>query len=326
MFPSPRYAEVIGWECLPAGYVHADVPDVAVDSKDRVFAIARSDPRVLIYERDGTFVKSWGENRAWGRPHSITIAPDDSVYCVDDRDHTIHKFTPDGGLIMTLGISGVASGTGYVPSGKPLYERLSTITHGGPPFNLPTGIAIAPNGDLYVSDGYGNARVHRFTSDGRLIQSWGEPGIGPGQFHLPHDIGVTGDGRVLVADRQNDRVQVFGLTGEFLEMWTDVQRPAGLYIDRQGLVYVAELPWTKDQRSFVHGVRELPPRFSVFADSGRLVARWEGARSQGGSLSSPHGICADSHGDIYIGQVHESNYSQDQASAPRPLKKFARTG
>jgi len=322
----PRYAVVEGWEQLPKGYIHRDVPDVAVDSRDRVYLFTRSDPRVMVYERDGTFVKSWGEKVFIGRPHGITIGPDDSVYCVDDRDYTIHKFTTDGKLLMTLGTSGVASDTGYDITKKSLYEKLLTITHGGPPFNLPTGLAVAPSGEIYVSDGYGNARVHRFSAEGKLIQSWGEPGVGPGQFHLPHDISVAADGRVLVADRQNDRIQIFSPDGKYLDQWTDVQRPAGLFIDRAGLVYVAELPWTRDQVSFVHGVRELPARVSVFDSKGTLLARWGSADGGApGHVSAPHGICADSHGDVYVGEVNESiSHGGPMPPGCYALQKFVR--
>ncbi len=326
MMGSLRYGAVADWEQLPKGYVHSNVPDVAVDSRDRVYLITRGDPRVIIYERDGSFVKSWGENFLTERAHGITVGPDDSVYCVDDSDHTVRKFTPDGQILMTIGTSGVASDTGHDGTLGPLYDRLLSIRRGGPPFNRPTAVAVAPNGELYVSDGYGNARVHRFTPDGKLIQSWGEPGVGPGEFHLPHSVRLTADGRVLVADRQNDRIQVFTLDGQFLEQWTDVQRPCGLFVDRAGLIYVAELPWWEGQVSFVHGIRDLPPRVSVLDTNGSVLARWSCAPGTApGILTAPHGICADSRGDIYVGEVAAAEFRG------RPLRpwtcsfqKFAR--
>ncbi len=296
-----RYRLVEGWEQLPKGYKHRSVPGVAVDSRDRVYLLSRIDPRVIVYERDGSFVTSWGEGRFPGRAHGITIGPDDSVYCVDDGDHTVHKFTPGGELLMTLGTSGVASDTGYDITRKSSYDKLMSITHGGPPFNRPTKVAVAPNGELYVSDGYGNARVHRFSSNGKLIQSWGEPGIGPGQFNTPHSICVAADGRVLVADRQNDRIQIFSPDGKYLGQWTDLLRPAALDIDRAGLVYVAEIGWNREARSVVYGVRELPARISVLDSNGSVVARWEPADGGAlGNFTQPHGICVDSHGDLYL--------------------------
>ncbi len=294
------YEVVEGWEKLPEGYTHRDVCGVAVDSRDRVYMLTRDDPRVIVYEPDGSFVMSWGEGTFTNRTHGITVGPDDSVYCVDDGDHTVRKFTPAGTLLMMIGTPGLASDTGYDG------HSLDSILRGGPPFNRPTNLAVAPNGDLYVTDGYGNARVHRFSGNGELIQSWGQPGSGPGHFHLPHGIWIAADGRVLVADRENDRIQIFSLEGDFLGQWTDVQRPTGIYVDRDGLVYVSELWWRPGQRSYTRGVIEedRPGRVSVFDLNGKVLARWGSAdRCAPGSFCAPHDICADSRGNVYVAEV-----------------------
>ncbi len=296
----PRFDVLEGWEKLPVGYVHKDVDGVATDSRDRVYLLTRGDARVIVYERDGTFVTSWGEDIFTPRTHGICVGPDDSVWTVDDGDHTVRKFTPDGKQLMIIGTPGVASDTGY--DGK----TVKSITRGGPPFNRPTDAAVAPNGDLYVVDGYGNARVHHFTAEGKLIRSWGEPGIGPGQFHLPHAVFVARDGRVLVADRENDRIQFFSPEGEYLDQWTHVQRPTDIYIDRDGLVYVSELWWRVGQSSFVHGPikYDLPGRLSVFDLEGNLLLRWCSAdRCAAGNFIAPHTLCVDSRGDLYVGEV-----------------------
>ena len=159
------YQHVEGWEKLPASYKHLDCVGAGVDANDRVYVITRSDARVIVYERDGAFVAAWGEGIFTPRTHCIRFAPDGAVYTVDDGDHTVRKFTPDGKQLMMLGSPGVASETGYDPKLKDLYDRVASIK-GGPPFNRPTGVAIAPNGDLYVCDGYGSARVHRFSAGG----------------------------------------------------------------------------------------------------------------------------------------------------------------
>ena len=161
-----RYHVQLGWEQLPAGYVHRDVSGVACDSHDRLYVLTRRDPRVIIYNRDGSFAGSFGEGLFTERTHGIAIGPDDAVYCVDDADQTVRKFSPRGDLLMTLGTKGVASDTGFDNTVTPSSTRLLTIKRGGPPFNRPTNVALAPIGDLYVTDGYGNARVHRFTADG----------------------------------------------------------------------------------------------------------------------------------------------------------------
>lgn len=186
------------------------------------------------------------------------------------------------------------------------YSKLATIAHGGPPFNRSTGVAIAPNGELYVSDGYGNARIHRFAPDGRLIQSWGEPGTGPGEFNLPHAIWVTENSNVLVADRENDRIQIFSASGDFIDQWTHLQRPTGIFIDQNGLVYVTELWWRVGQRSYAQGVihEDQPGRVSVLDLNGNVLSRLGNRdRCAPGNFCAPHGICADSRGDFYVAEV-----------------------
>jgi sugar lactone lactonase YvrE len=255
---------------------------------------------VFIYERDGRFVRSWGEDAFSERAHGITIGPDGSVFCVDDADHSVRKFTPDGTLRMTLGTRGRPSDTGYDGA------AYATIARAGPPFNRPTNLAVAPNGDLYVADGYGNARVHRFAADGRLLASWGAPGGGPGEFRIPHGICILADGRVLVADRENDRIQVFDLDGAYLEEWRDIQRPTHLCVGPDGLIYVAELWWRTGQRSQRFGeiTTDRYGRVSALTADGTVAARWGGsAPGTPGGFTAPHGIAVDSRGDVYVAEV-----------------------
>lgn len=323
-----KYELVEGWEQLPEGFRHLDCVGVGIDANDRVYVITRMDARVIVYERDGSFVTAWGEGIFTPRTHCIKFGPDGCVYTADDGDHTVRKFTPDGRLLMTLGTPGVPSDTGYVKE-----KGLASITRGGGPFNRPTGVAIAPNGDIYVSDGYGNARVHRFSREGTLIQSWGEPGTGPGQFNLPHDIWVMPDGRVMVADRENDRIQFFSPTGEFLDQWTHVQRPTGLAMDKDGLIYVSELWWITGQRSFRHGLitEDKPGRVSVLDTTGKVLARFGHTpllteKVAHGNFIAPHGIGVDSRGDIYVAEVTET-FGVKRGGIPsgsHSLQKFRR--
>jgi NHL repeat-containing protein len=297
---SLEYQPAVGWEQLPAGYSHPDVAAVAVNSKGRVYLFCRAEHPVLMYERDGRFVGSWGEGVFTMRTHGITIGPDDSVYCTDDAGHSVRKFTPDGELLLTLGENGgKPSDSGYDGS------NLTTIARGAPPFNRPTNLAVAPNGDLYVSDGYGNARVHRFSSTGKLLASWGEPGTGPGQFMLPHGIAVDVRGNVLVCDRESDRIQVFTADGRFTREITDIQRPTQIVL-AHGRMYVSELGWRAGQRSFRKGPieRDLPPRVSVLDANGVVVARLGGPDPCApGSFCAPHGLAVDSNGDLYVAEV-----------------------
>ena len=225
---SISYSVVEGWEQIPRGYVHRDVAGVAVDGEDRVYLICRGDHPVIVYDRNGKFLRSWGEGEFTYRTHGITVGPNGTIFCTDDGNHTVRQFTPEGKLLMTMGVLNTPSDTGYDGKG------LETIRRGAGPFNRPTNLAIGLNGDLYVSDGYGNARVHQFSPKGELKRSWGRPGRGPGEFHLPHGIAVSADGRVFVCDRERDRIQIFSPDGEYLTEWTDTQRPTHLVFDSQG--------------------------------------------------------------------------------------------
>jgi len=294
------YQVVAGWEQLPTGYEHRDVAGVAVDAEDRVFLICRGDHPIMVYDHKGKFLSSWGEGQFTYRTHGITIGPDGSVYCTDDGNHTVRKFTPQGKLLLTLGTMDKPSDTGY--DGK----DTMTVSHPGPAFNRPTNLAVGPKGDLYVSDGYGNCRVHQFSPSGELKRSWGVPGKGPGQFILPHGIAAAADGRIFVCDRENDRIQIFSPDGEYLSEWTDTQRPTHLVFDPQGRAYVSELWWHKGQTSQRHGPITDPRygRVSVFDRDGRLLTRW-GTPDQAapGSFAAPHGIAVDSSRNIFVAEV-----------------------
>ncbi len=228
------YEADANWAKLPAGWNWSEVAAVAADGHDRVFVFNRGEHPVMVFGCDGTFLGSWGE-RLFVRPHGIFVGPGETVYCTDDLDHTVRKFTLDGSLLLTLGNSGEASDTGATSI------DFRTIHHAGPPFHYPTNLALSSDGEMYVSDGYGNARVHKFDPDGRLLFSWGAPGSGPGQFQIPHGIAVGPDGTVYVADRENSRIQLFNSAGAYLAEWTDVARPCQIYIEDGGNVYVAEL-------------------------------------------------------------------------------------
>ena len=292
-----RYEVVEGWEQLPSGYEHRDVAGVAVDLEDRVFLICRGDHPVLMYDSKGKFLGSWGEGDFTYRTHGISVGPDNSVYCTDDGNHTIRKFTPNGKLLMTLGTMNTPSDTGY--DGK----DTRTVSRPGAPFNRPTNIAVGPTGDLYVSDGYGNCRVHQFGPNGELKRSWGTPGQGPGEFFLPHGISVHADGRVFVCDRENDRIQIFSPDGEYLTEWTDTRRPTHLVFDGQGRAYVSELWWQPGQTSGRYGPAgdTRSGRASVYDSEGRVLARWGGPDPvAAGSFAAPHGLAVDSRRDVYV--------------------------
>lgn len=287
---------------LPRGVTYREVVDVDVGADDRVRLITRNGAHVLTCSADARLIDVWPDMPGAGRMHGITIAADGGVFIIDDGNHTVCRVDAAGRLRQTIGAAGQPSCTGIDPGLADTTERLKSIRRSAGPFNRPTRLALAPSGEILVTDGYGNARVHRFDPAGCLIASWGEPGTGPGQFNLPHGIDVTGDGQVLVADRENDRVQVFAGDGTFLAEWTDVQRPMEVVVARSGLVFVAEGYRAPGHYSFVHGrcARAMPGRVSVFDRGGRLVVRFHPWDDHESGPWTPHGMAIDSQGCLYL--------------------------
>lgn len=295
-----QFEPVLDWPLPGQDCAWAEVAGVAADGEDRVFVFARTPHRVLVFDRSGQLLRTWGEGQ-FARPHGIAFAPDGLLYLTDDLDHTVKRFSPDGRLLATLGTSGRPADTGATS------VDFRTIRRAGAPFHFPTNVAFGHDGSIYVADGYGNARVHRFTSDGRLLQSWGEPGAGPGQFHIPHGIAVDPAGRVVVADRENSRLQTFSPDGEFLSEQTEIARPCQVTYDASGRMYVAELGY---RAGMWPGTTAPTPnatggRVTVFDQELRPLARWGGGDSPTapGDFFAPHDLCVDSRGDVYVAEV-----------------------
>ena len=292
-----EFEVVQGWEKLPEGWSFVEVAGVATDSKDRVYAFNRGEHPMIVFDADGKFLHAWGEG-VFTNPHGIYIGPDDRIYCADNFDHTVRIFEPDGALLKTLGEKDQPSDTGFVPGETP-------VQHSAGPFNMVTNVALSAAGDLFVSDGYGNARVHKFSADGEHQFSWGEPGSGPGEFILPHAIAVDRHDRVYVADRENSRIQVFTGAGDYVTQWNHVTRPDDLYIDTDENLYVAEL----GERAGRARNAEVPPhvphaRVIVLTLEGEVQTRFGGDDPLApGSFFAPHGIWADSTGDLYVSEV-----------------------
>ena len=293
------YQALDHWHSLPAGVDLVEAVGVATDSQDRVFVFNRGRQAINVFDRDGSHLFGW-QAGIFTRPHGITIGPDDFLYLCDDRDHTVHKYTAEGELIWTLGTRGQPSDTGTVGF------DFRAIQQAAGPFNQPTNLALANDGSFYISDGYANARVHHFSPEAELIRSWGEPGDGPGQFHLPHGIAVDNQQRVFVADRENSRLQIFSAEGQFLDQWTDVIRPTQVFFDDENHAFVSELgkraglsSWMQEDLSVSGG------RVSIFDSNGQLLARWGGGETpcECGDFFAPHDLCVDSHGDLYVGEV-----------------------
>ena len=292
-----RYEVNEDWARLPDGW-HAPMAAVTVDSQDRVYGFNRGQRGVIVFDKRGNYLYDWGET-GFSFPHAIYADGQDNIWIVDRNDQQALKYTPQGELLMTIGEKGYRSDTGADPAdfGSSGYTQ---VTRGGEPFNMPAGIAVAPSGDIFIADGYANARVHRFDADGALLKSWGEPGDGPGEFMLPHGACVDNRGNVLIADRENDRVQVFTQDGEFVAQWpTKLIGPAVVWQDADSVCYVAE-----------HN----GGYFSILNADGDLLARWGDAKYR-----SCHGAAGDSEGSIYFVQP-----TSGEGSGGRRIVKYTR--
>jgi len=283
------------WAKVPEGWA---MPAAAVygDSQDRVYCFNRDpDHPVVIFDREGNYLSHWGAGVV-EFAHAILIDKQDNVWLVDRDRGQVMKFTNDGELLMTIGDKGFRSETGADNTvfGSNGYKD---VTRGGDPFNLPAGIALNDAGEVFIADGYANARVHKFSPEGKHILSWGEPGTGPGQFNLPHGAWIDSKDRVLIADRENDRVQVFTQDGEHITTWpTKLIGPAVIYVDDEDVVYIPE-----------HN----GGMFSILNSEGERLAQWGNEIHR-----SCHGVWADSHKDLYFVMPGEWR--------PRRVVKFTR--
>tara|TARA_B100000745_G_scaffold134353_1_gene87781 strand:+ start:213 stop:1130 length:918 start_codon:yes stop_codon:yes gene_type:complete len=286
------------WAKLPEGW---SMPAAAVfgDSQDKVYCFNRDpDHPIVIFDREGNYLSSWGGG-LFAFPHAIILDKEDNVWLVERNNGQIMKFTKDGELLFTLGEKGFRSDTGadntdFGSNGWQL------VTHGGAPFNLPAGIALNDAGEIFVADGYANARVHKFAADGTHLLSWGEPGSGPGEFQLPHGAWIDSRGRLLIMDRENDRIQVFSQDGEHLDSWdTKLIGGAVVCVDNEDIVYCVE------HNGGLVSIMDL---------DGKRLAQW-------GSMThrSCHGVWVDSHKDLYIVEPYEG-------SQGRTVVKFTRKG
>ena len=321
-----RYELVRGWERPVPGLSHPDVAAVATTSNGDVYLFCRTDPPVQIFDRSGAFLGAWGAGEfAMPRgPHGMYIDESDHVYLVDETGHTVRKYTADGRQLAEFGTRDVPSDTGHAGG-----VAGSGIVRAAGPFNRPTNVMPHPNGSLYATDGYGNARVHRFDADGALRTSWGEPGSSPGEFIVPHGLTVDDTGRIIVADRENDRLQIFTAEGVFVEEWLDVQRPCDVVVDADGWVYVAELCRLAGDVTTRHGIVDefLPGRVSVFDRDGTLRLRWGGQDiAAPGNFVAPHAIWVDDERSIYVAEVTETMGVRPGRVPPgtHTIQKFAR--
>ena len=252
---------------LPAGLSLGACSAVSVSSKGEIYLFHRGAQPILVFDAHGRFLRSWGDGMI-ETAHGLRIDKHDQVWVTDIGGHRVLKFDGDGRQLLALG------------TGKP--------GAGLDQFNKPTDVAFGADGALYVSDGYGNSRVLKFSPSGALVGSWGTPGKGKGEFHLPHSIVVDEQGRVLVGDRENDRIQVFDADGKLLDIWAGFA-PYGMALDADGALFVADGRANKILR--------------LSAD-GKVVQAWGGKGTEPGKFQMPHMLAFDAAGNLLVAEVN----------------------
>lgn len=298
------FSPVDGWPHLPDDLELGDVAGVAVDRDDRVVLFNRGPVPVVIVDVEGRLLHAWGEGD-FANAHGASFGTDGHLYLTDNALHVVRKYTIEGTLLLEIGTPGE-------PSGFMSNEPFHRCTHS----------AIAPNGDILVSDGYGNASIHRFDPRGVHLASWGRPGVRRGEFHVPHNIACDARGRVYVADRENDRVQVFDGDGRFLRQIVDMHRPSGmtLTVGPEPLVIVGELATSLDHDRLTPNIGG---RLTVFGADGDEVATVMQKPSVGtgpGQFLSPHALALDSHGSLYVGEVGRADWAALYPGVPMPAR------
>ena len=281
------------YEVVPDWGINSElgvVSDVATDSNDRVYLAVRNTAHtetpsgvILVLDQHGNLLDSWGQD-LFSTPHGIWISKDNKILLADSSDHTVRSYTTDGRLEFTIGTKGKTGESGR-------------------PFNRPTRAALSNSGTLFVSDGYGQDRIHKFREDGEWIMSFGETGKGSGFLNLPHDVTVGDDDQVYVLDRENRRCQVFDQDGRYIAEFEGLRSPNDMVIDESGFFHIAE--------GWYHEIASI----CVMSPEGTIVGRW-GERGDGPGLftGAPHGVWIDSKGDMYIAEV----------AAEKAIHKFAR--
>ena len=265
----PDYRAVAGWPQLPEGVRLGEVSAVSVDSADHVYVFQRGKNPIMVFDRDGKFLRSWGDDLV-KTAHGLRVDHDDNVWVTDMGHHLVMKFDREGKLLLTLG-------------------KKDEPGDGPGQFNRPTDVAVTPTGAFYVADGYGNSRVVKFSKDGKYQSEWGKKGTGEGEFNLPHAICLDSKAHVYVGDRENNRVQVFDADGKFLAQWKESGAPYGLFLTRDEHLLVADgrANWIK-----------------VLDLHGKALGRWGEKGKAAGQFNMPHAVGVDSKGAVYVAEVN----------------------
>ncbi len=275
-----HYEVVHGWPQLPADYAFGHVTGIGVDSHNHVFVFHRGDPPVMCFEgATGKLVKSWGAGMI-KRAHGLAVDSADNVWLTDIDLHQVFKFSHDGALLAT-------------------YGKREEPGLDGTHFNQPTDVVITPTGEFFVSDGYGNSRVAKFSSDGKFLLDFGRKGGAAGEFDTPHGITLDAEGRIYVADRTNARVEIFDANGKFIREWKspEIGRPWDVYAAPDGLFYVMD---GGDNNP-------APPdrgRVIILNREGQKLGEFGSFGSYDGQFYWGHAVAVSKSGEIYATDVH----------------------
>lgn len=307
---STSYCPVAWFTPRPSVSFVGDATSVAIDSHDHVYVFNRGPTPMIVLSQEGQVLDRWGEGE-FDRPHGLVIDAEDNLYLVDVGGHFVDKRRSSGELLFRIGIRGAPA--------QP---------YSGGYFNRPTDVAVHPRtGDLYVSDGYGNARIHRFSSEGEHLSSWGSPGDRPGEFYLPHSLAFLDEDRLVVCDRENFRLQIFTLDGTFVDQWRAFRPCTIRRTQEDGLLVLGEL----GPNGSWHGQPNLGNRIVVLDRNGGTVTRF-GAPTPGYEIDrffAPHGLAVDSGGDVYVAEVARTWSGtlglEMPAQEPVSLKRWRRT-
>ncbi|HEY3642600.1 MAG TPA: peptidyl-alpha-hydroxyglycine alpha-amidating lyase family protein [Xanthobacteraceae bacterium] len=287
-----------GWAKLPAGRQWGAVFGTSVDRDGKsIWAFDRCETAdfcadsnlapIFRFDPAGKMVANFGAGM-FASPHGLYVDRDGNVWVTDFRakngkGHQVTKFSPDGKVLMTLGKAGVAGNSQDT-------------------FNAPSNTLVAPNGDILVADGHGgdtNARIVKFTKDGKFIKAWGSKGTAPGQFQTPHMLAMDSAGRLFVADRENNRIQIFDQDGQFLDEWKQFGRPSSVYINKNDTIYVSDSQSTdKTNPGFGQGIR-------IGNVKDKKVTAYIPETKELGALE---GVGADDAGNVYAGYTNTKNF------------------
>jgi sugar lactone lactonase YvrE len=305
-WPNP-YRTIENWAELPEGRHWGSTAGVGVDPHGNIWVAERCGANtcvgsdlapILEFNPSGKLLKSFGAGM-FVFPHGLTVDKDGNIWVTDGegangKGHQIFEFSPDGKVLMTLGKAGIAG-------------------DGPDTFNMPSAVAIAPNGDIFVADGHGgnsNNRIVRFTKDAQFLMAWGHKGTGPGEFDIPHCLAFDSKGRLFVGDRNNNRIQIFDQEGRFISQWKQFSRPSGIFIDKHDIIYVADSESesvSKNHDGWKRGIR------IGNVKDGSVTAFIPDPVEVATGTSAAEGVAVDSKGTIYGAEV-----------GPKDLKKYVK--